>query len=594
MSKQPSTHRFQLFDVKKDDLEYELMMENRAIAAPKSKASIINSKVIVDGQEDKKFLVTAEYLLSQNRDFEQTVSSDYHVWEVLENKAVLLDKSAAARAINVSARDLQGLNNAVVDPSQPNEILRDISDVLSDENLYKMMDDNSHRLAQEAGEFSTNAPDSRTRLKGHTLLDEKIAAYKDEQAAAISVASERFEMILNDTRLSGDIDDSELALMIDEHDNLMSEHRDKLMQASLNKTGFLVVNDRLLDAKEAREFTELSFTSVARGKFMELGDIESRMMVGVGTNREADRIIAELGREPLDDKLIRLIVLKEKGSQSQTNIYLVEDIDQHLWIRADQTNSQGDVISRNKESFEAIGINADHLTQGVSSTDGLESREALAMRMQLTANHLRRMVSDEQIKAHNAPAIHQTPRPTPRAAVTSVEKHIDRNFVIERLDIEQEESFPFWGITPNSDLEDEQHVKSVWRVIDRRSGDIAILADVDASEDNKGHQDNNKVVLKYLNKSGDRSTGDGWLDGVSMHHSGDLNEDDIKKGLEGLERFDVWEDLELRMQFEAMVKGHYGLKKGNYPYFGEDEEEAEENEKKPVVYGKMRKPTFQQ
>lgn len=594
MSKQPSSHRFQLFNVAKDDLEYELMIENRANAAVKSKASIINSKVIVDGQEDKKFLVTAEYLLSQNNDFEQTVSSDYHVWEVLENKAVLLDKTAAARAINVSTRDLKGLNNAAFDSSQPNETLQDISDVLSDKNLYKMMDDNSHRLAQEAGEFSTDAPDSRTRLKGHTLLNEKISAYKDEQAAAISVASERFEMMLTDTRLSGDIDDSELALMIDEHDGLMAEHRNNLMQASLNKTGFLVVNDRLLDPKEGREFTELSFEAVTPGKFMELGDIEGRMMVSVGTKREADRINAELGHAPLDDKLIRLIALKEKGDQSQTNIYLVEDIDQHLWIRADQTNSQGDVISRNEDSLEAIGINADHLTQGVSSAEGLESREARAMRMQLTANHLRRMVSDEQIKAHNAPAIKAAPRPEPRAAVTSVEKHIDRNFVIERLDIEQEEAFSLWGITPKSDLEDEQHVKSVWRVIDRRSGDIAILADVDGSEENKGHQDNDKVVLKYLNKSGDITPGNDWLNGVSFDHSGDLNENDIKKSLEGLERFDVWDDPELRVQFETMAKGNHGLNKGNWPYFNEDEDEAEENEKKPVVYGKMRKPTIKQ
>lgn len=593
MSKQPSTHRFQLFNVAKDDLEYDLMMDNRSSTEVKKDAVILNSKVIVDSQDDKKFIITAEYLLGQDSNFEQTVSSDFHVWEILENKAVLLDKPTAARAINLRTRDLKGLNNAVVDPSQPNEVLEELSDVLSNENLYKMMDDNSHRIAQEAGEFSTAAPDSRTRLKGHTLLDEKIAAHKDKQAAAISIASERLEMKLNDTRLMDDIDDSALSQIIDEHERLMSGYRDKLMLASLDKSGFMVVNDRLLDAQEAKDFTELSFAEVTPTKFMELGDIENRMMVGVATAKDVGRIIDELGHTPLGDKLIRLIVLKEKGDQNQTNIYLVKDIDQHLWIRADQTNSQGDVISRNEESFGAIGINPDHLTQGVSSEDGLDTGEAIAMRLQLTANHMRRMVSDEQIKELHAQEFKLSAHPEPRAAITSVEKHIDRNFVIERLDVEQEEGFFLWAENPNSDLE-EPRVKGVWRIIDRRSGDITIATDIEVGGENKGHQENNKLILKYMNKNGEVLSNNNWINGFDPSYSGDLNENDIKKGLEGLERFDVWDDLELRMQFEAIVKGHYGLKKGNYPYFGEDPEEAEENENKPVVYGKMRKKTINQ
>lgn len=603
MEKYNNKRRFQLFKSKKHEPEYELMMESRAefgepaIGVAANSAgdayTILENKIVVDSQEDKKFIITAECIVYEDTAAISPVKkmdSNYHVWEIKDDKAHLMSKEDAGAAININPDEIKGLKGLVVDPKKMNEAFLEVSKVISDKNIYSMMNVNSYRLAQEAGEFSTAAPDSRTKLKGHALLTEKLNAYKEQNVSAIKIATIDFKSRIDELHLNDIGDGSGLDDMQAEFDSVISHHRNNLMTASLAKSNFIVIDDKLMAGKEAEKFTEKNFSSVGRGNFMELGDIENRIMVGIADISTSDRISAELGSTPLDDKLIRLITLKEKGGGDQTNIYMVEDIDRHLWIRADQTNSQGVVISRNEESLISIGLNPDHITQGVSSENGVNTGEALEMRLQLSADHLRRLISNEQIKEHKASVtefhVKPAPRPQPRVATTRIERHIDRNFIIERIDADETQEFSLWDTSTAIDDEYNTHVNSMWRVIDRRSGDIAIITDVGGGKDmDAEHQSTDRITLKYISKKGEPIDGNNWIRGFSINSEDGVNENSIKKGLERIDRFDIWDDPNLRSQMEVMAKGVYGLRKSRYPYY--DDEDEDENE--PIAYGKRRK-----
>lgn len=603
MKKYNNDKRFEFFEIGRHDIEYELMQKNRSeFGEPKIDISpnstrnfgtIITNKVIMDSQEDRKFLITGEYMMYEDNsaiDPVKTMDSNYHVWEIKHDKAHLMNRADASVALNINPDDIKGFKGMVVDRKKMNEAFLKVSDVISDKNLYSAMNINSHRLAQESGDFSIDAPDSRTKLKGHALLDEKLGEYKDQNIKAIKRAKAEFGELLDEHKLSG-LDDSKLDGAQGEFDAIMDYHRGNLMMASLAESNFMVVDDQLMNGADAERFTEHNFGLVGRGKFMELGDIENSVLVGIADASTTDRIKAELGDTPLDDKLIRVITLKEKGSDDQTNLYVVEDIDRHLWVRADQTNLQGEVISRNEESLVAIGINADRITQGVSSERGMSSGEALEMRLQLSADHLRRLITDEQIANRKSVTTTPRPRPEPRTATTRIQRHIDNNFVVERLSTEQENDFYAWG-SSNSIDDDELQVKSMWRVTDRRSGEIAIIADVVNSDSaNIEHKDPKEVVLKYMNKSGEPIAGNNWINGFSMDNKDGVTENGIKTGLEELERFDVWEDAGARIKFEAMVKGPHGLKKSRYPYYGDEDHEDDDE---VVVLGKRRKNAVKQ
>lgn len=597
MSEYNNEQRFQIFKVTKHDLEVELMQKSRAhhgeprpeaaIGATKPFASSLSNKVVMDAESDRKFVISAEYYTYEDEGATQTVSSSYPVWEIAEDKAVLLEPSEAAAALNINPLELMGVAKVPLDASDARATLDPIRDVLDADNIYRLMDLNSRRLAQMAGDYPKDSPDSRTRLKNHAVLEEKIKAYKDENLEGVKAATEAFQENIRDYELGLKTDPRELDELAGEFERVVEIHKDNIMLASLEPSNFLVVNNNLLEPKAANYFTELNFSAVRPGQFMELGDVEGRLLVGIASSETADRIRGELGDTPLDDTLIRLITLKEKGDNTITSLYIVEDIDRHLWLRADQTNGQGDVISRNEESLVAIGINPDMLTQGASSEYGLNKGEAVRMRGQLTANHLRRLATEEQIKEHKALAVKPYPKPDPRQPTTRVQKHIDSNFVIERLDDKKAEEFSLWGLPTNDSeaLDEVVHTKSLWRIVDRRSGDIVLLADTAAHDSNKD-PDANKIILKYMNKHGEVTTGNNWINGFSFDGSQGVSANSIKEGLESISRFDEWEDPDSRVMFEAMIKGNYGLEKSKYPYYG-DEEDLDET--KLVEYGKRRR-----
>lgn len=597
MSEYNNEQRFQIFKVTKHDLEVELMQKSRAhhgeprpeaaIGATKPFASSLSNKVVMDAESDRKFVISAEYYTYEDEGATHTVSSSYPVWEIAEDKAVLLEPSEAAAALNINPLELMGVAKAPLDASDARATLDPIRDVLDADNIYRLMDLNSRRLAQMAGDYPKDSPDSRTRLKNHAVLEEKLKAYKDENLEGVKAATEAFQENIRDYELGLKTDPRELDELAGEFERVVEIHKDNIMLASLEPSNFLVVNNNLLEPKAANDFTELSFSAVRPGQFMELGDVEGRLLVGIASSETADRIRGELGDTPLDDTLIRLITLKEKGDNTITSLYIVEDIDRHLWLRADQTNGQGDVISRNEESLVAIGINPDMLTQGASSEYGLNKGEAVRMRRPLTANHLRRLATEEQIKEHKALAVKPYPKPEQRQPTTRVQKHIDSNFVIERLDDKKAEEFSLWGLPTNDSeaLDEVVHTKSLWRIVDRRSGDITLLADTAPHDSNKD-PDANKIILKYMNKHGEVTTGNNWINGFSFDGSQGVSANSIKEGLESISRFDEWEDPNSRAMFEALIKGNYGLEKSKYPYYG-DEEDLDET--KLVEYGKRRK-----
>lgn len=516
MSDYTKDSRYQMFDVDFDDIEIQLVQINRMQhASPEDEliTNLLNSKVVVDTETDRKFLMTAEYAINPlsgdkglskpgyNRKVldEGTINSYHYVYEIIDNAAVLVKEDEIFDALGIDASELKGLS---LEPISSDGINRDainaVQNKISNESIYRMMNIESKRLAQEAGMYSNKTVDTRTKLQGHSTLDNKIAEYKDTHLTAIKQLEDEWE---HGVRANSAC---HYGRGLPHFDNTIDGHREKLMQACLYKSSFMVSGGKLLSIRDAAALTKDRFDSIDVGMMMELGDIENSMLIGKPDVATVSRINNELGYDPLDDNLIEAIVVREKGSDIDTNIYVVQTIDREYYIRADQTNATGKVISRNNDSLTDIGIDAAAMTRQpatlIQESDGKARYDMLA---RLKPNNIRRAISDNQTKQHEPLS--------PNKVETS--EHGDDIYHIKKLSEEQSAEFKDWGGSTHKPIPDDAVIDSVWEITKVDSNTVAILGLVSAKDDVAPYAIKHEHRMIYIDKKDCKQTPADWVAG---------------------------------------------------------------------------------
>lgn len=254
--------------------------------------------------------------------------------------------------------------------------------------------------------LSTAEADSRQKLRGQVLLQEKLA---DEHQALMSKIRYEDTTIASDSRPIAS----------------------QLYQNTFEQEGYtLNKNNELVAPADSKRIQNATYSALPAGKFMNLGDINGEFLLGKPDD-SLQSFIRERAEQNNEGDLIDARVIKHKSSENQTVLYgLAKPESGTGFFNAVTLNGDGMVVAQGSEAMAGVGIKAGNLNQGqlwskLDASGSAESNDNISQQQQfmaqINADNIRRAVSKKQIIEHKM-SIHEAPSINDFEAIMDSEK----------------------------------------------------------------------------------------------------------------------------------------------------------------------------
>lgn len=398
-----------------------------------------------------------------------------------------------------------------------------------------------------------SAPDIKTSLMAHQKFNSELEVFKHKEKQLHEYRLEYLAEAKAANALTREKTPNKLNLAPPEsfsplRDAVSFNHRAAVLQGAFKPSMLMMHEGEMLSAKEAKKVVNGKYSELESGQFMELNDIEGRMVVGKSSDNTNERLTKELDGAGNDEKLVQTITMRDKGSDTETNIYVVESAAGELWVRADQTDSQGNVISRNDESFAAIGLAGDSFKQGIPNNDSRFSDGKEALLEQVTANGMRVAISEKQMNNFAQKTMSTENElntgPTPRTPANEEEAFVDSLYEIKPLNKEQAQNVGEWARYQSKGMfgEDADKLRDdipegavfndAYEITNKAGSGSVIVANITVKDTEFPYHETHHNILTAIDADGEPARDVRWQSDLGLDKNSKVNADDIRKGLD--------------------------------------------------------------
>lgn len=400
---------------------------------------------------------------------------------------------------------------------------------------------------------ATQQPDIKSQLMSHKAFNEEMAVFQHKERQLHEYRLEH----LADAKLANaatrEMNPRKLNLASADsfnpmHDNRAHGHRVAVMQSVLTPAALMMHEGSMVSAKDAKKIVNNKYGELENGQFMDLNDIEGKTLVGKPSDETTERLTKELAGGDNAEKLVKAITLRDKGSDTETNIYVVENATGELWVRADQTDAQGNIISRNDDSFSAVGLSGDSFKQGIPADDSRFYDGKMKMLDQLDANSMRVALSEKQMQgfAQKTAASEHTLNtgPTPRTPANEDEAFVDSMYEITPLNEEQTKNIGEWAKyqsksmfgedsnKPREDIPEGAVFNDAYEIKNKAGDGSVIIANITVKDTEFPYHETQHNITTALNSKGEPTNSVDWQGDLGLDKNSKVSADDIRKGLD--------------------------------------------------------------
>lgn len=401
---------------------------------------------------------------------------------------------------------------------------------------------------QEVSQISS--PDLKSRLVAHKAFNEASERFKHKERTLHQYRLQFLEenKLANIKTRESNPNKSNLAALDSFNpirDKTAYLHRLSLMRSVLKPAELMMHEGNMMSSKDAKKMVDWQYNSLNNGQFMALNDIEGSMLAGKPSDDTNERLTNELSGK--DEKLMKAITLRDKGSDTETNIYVVESATGELWVRADQTDSKGNVISRNDDSFAAIGLAGTDFKQGIPSDDYRFSDGKEVLLGQLDANSMRVIISEQQMsnfgKKTAASDYEINTGLTPRKPANEEEAFVDAMYDIEPLNAEQSKNIGEWaryqsggmfgqGSEANPNIPEGAVFNDAYEITNKVGGGSIIVANMTVKDTEFPYHERQQNLVTSIDKNGEPTNNVSWQADFALDKNTNVTADDIRKTLD--------------------------------------------------------------
>lgn len=394
------------------------------------------------------------------------------------------------------------------------------------------------------------APDIKTSLMAHQKFNSELEVFKHKEKQLHEYRLEYLAEAKAANALTREKTPNKLNLAPAEsfsplRDKTAYLHRLSLMRSVLKPAELMMHEGAMISSKDAQKMVNGQYHELDNGQFMALNDIEDSMLAGKPSDDTNERLTKELGGK--DEKLVKAITLRDKGSDTETNIYVVESATGDLWVRADQTDAKGNIISRNDDSFAAVGLAGTDFKQGIPSDDYRFSDGKEVLLGQLDANSMRVMISEQQMsnfgKKTAASDYEINTGLTPRKPANEEEAFVDTMYDIKPLNAEQSKNIGEWaryqsggmfdtGSETNPNIPKGAVFNDAYEITNKIGGGSVIVANMTVADTEFPYHERQQNLVTSIDRNGEPTNNVSWQSDLGLDKNSKVNADDIRKGLD--------------------------------------------------------------
>ncbi|MGP5057697.1 hypothetical protein ACTXIV_03085 [Psychrobacter celer] len=400
---------------------------------------------------------------------------------------------------------------------------------------------------QEIGQMTS--PDIKSRLVAHKSFNEALELFKHKDRTLHKYRLQFLEesKLANIKTRENNPNKTNLAALDSFNpirDKTAYLHRLSLMRSVLKPAELMMHEGAMISSKDAQKMVDGQYNELDNGQFMALNDIEGSMLAGKPSDDTNERLTNELGDK--DEKLVKAITLRDKGSDTETNIYVVESATGELWVRADQTDSKGNIISRNDDSFAAVGLAGGDFKQGIPSDDYRFKDGKEVLLGQLDANSMRVMISEQQMsnfgKKTAASDYEINTGPTPRKPANEEEAFVDAMYDIKPLNAEQAKNIGEWARYQSSGMIGSSETNpnipkgavfnDAYEITNKIGGGSVIVANMTVTDTEFPYHQTQQNIVTSIDKNGEPTNHVSWQADFALDRNTKVTADDIRKTLD--------------------------------------------------------------
>lgn len=401
---------------------------------------------------------------------------------------------------------------------------------------------------QEIGQIAS--PDIKSRLVAHKSFNEALELFKHKDRTLHKYRLQFLEesKLANIQTRENNPNKTNIAALDSFNpirDKTAYLHRLSLMRSVLKPAELMMHEGAMISSKDAQKMVNGQYHELDNGQFMALNDIEDSMLVGKPSDDTNERLTKELGGK--DEKLVKAITLRDKGSDTETNIYVVESATGDLWVRADQTDAKGNIISRNDDSFAAVGLAGTDFKQGIPSDDYRFSDGKEVLLGQLDANSMRVMISEQQMsnfgKKTAASDYEINTGLTPRKPANEEEAFVDTMYDIKPLNAEQSKNIGEWaryqsggmfdtGSETNPNIPKGAVFNDAYEITNKIGGGSVIVANMTVTDTEFPYHERQQNLVTSIDRNGEPTNNVSWQGDFSLDKNTNVTADDIRKTLD--------------------------------------------------------------
>ncbi|WP_339343316.1 hypothetical protein [uncultured Psychrobacter sp.] len=401
---------------------------------------------------------------------------------------------------------------------------------------------------QEVSQIAS--PDIKSRLVAHKSFNEALELFKHKDRTLHKYRLQSLEenKLSNIKARESNPNKTNLAALDSFNpirDKAAYLHRLSLMRSVLKPSEMMMHDGAMMSSKDAQKMINGQYNELDNGQFMALNDIEGSMLAGKPSDDTNERLTKELGGK--DEQLVKAITLRDKGSDTETNIYVVESATGELWVRADQTDSKGNIISRNDDSFAAVGLAGASFKQGIPSDDYRFSDGKEVLLGQLDANSMRVMVSEQQMNnfaQKTASTDYEINTGlTPRKPANEEEAFVDAMYDIKPLNAEQSKNIGEWaryqsggmfgvGSDTNPNIPKGAVFNDAYEITNKIGGGSVIVANMTVTDTEFPYHQTQQNIVTSIDKNGEPTNHVSWQADFALDRNTKVTADDIRKTLD--------------------------------------------------------------
>lgn len=394
------------------------------------------------------------------------------------------------------------------------------------------------------------SPDIKSRLVAHKAFNEALELFKhkDRTLHQYRLQSLEQDKISNIKAREDNPNKSNLASLDSfsaVRDKAAYLHRLSLMRSVLKPAELMMKDGAMMSSTDTKKMVNGQYDELGNGQFMALNDIEGATLAGKPSDETNERLTNELGSK--DEKLVKAITLRDKGSDTETNIYVVESVTGELWVRADQTDPKGNIISRNDDSFAAIGLAGTAFKQGIPGDDYRFHDGKEVLLGQLDANSMRVMISEQQMnnfsKKTAATDYEMNTGVTPRTHANEEEAFVDAMYDIKPLSTEQSNNIGEWAryqssgmfgtsSETNPNIPEGAVFNNAYEITNKFGGGSVIVANLTVKDTEFPYHEMQQNLVTSIDKNGEPTNHVSWQADFALDKNTNVTADDIRKTLD--------------------------------------------------------------